>query len=213
MARKNTNLNCVGPFHVTLRTINKEWFRLSMDETWEIFERWLYFSKHAFNLEIHSFVLMSNHYHMLVSTPDHNLILALTYFHRELSRDLNRCGGRINRNFSGPYFKCRLQSYHYFLNCYKYVYQNPVRAGLVDRAEDYKFSTLSGKLGKFPLLIPVVNDSLLFEGDLSKNLLWINKEIDPQDLDSMRGALKKSEFLLRKDLLTRKSNRLETAFI
>ncbi len=75
-----------------------------MSEVWRIFESQLYFCKHAFNLKIYSFVLMSNHYHLILSAPDCNLSEAMQYFIREVSRELNRCGNRINRTFSSRFF-------------------------------------------------------------------------------------------------------------
>ncbi len=213
MPRKHISTICNGPFHVTLRNINQEWHQLSMDEVWVIFERWLYLTKHAFHLQIHNFVLMNNHYHMMLSTPEKNLSDAMMYFHREVSRDLNRFGNRINRNFSGPFFKSQLLHTHNFLNCYKYVYQNPLRAGLVSRAEDYKYSTLSGILGLQKLIVPVEYDYLLFDGKVEETLDWINSEILEENLESFRGALRKPQFKLRRDPVTRKPNILESHLI
>lgn len=213
MPRKKVITNVPGPFHVGARCINREWFNLSMDLVWEIFSKQLYFVHKAFNLEIHCFVLMSNHYHLLVSAPDLNLSKALMYFQREVSRELNRYGNRINRTFAGRFHRSYIGNYHYFTNCYKYVYQNPLRAGLVERVEDYKYSTLSGKLGRQRLLIPVALDTLIFEGDFSSHLEWLNQETKDDDIESMRMALKKGEFSLRKDLHTKKLNRLETELL
>ena len=184
-----------------------------MDLVWNIFSDYLFLLKFCFSFRIHSFVLMSNHYHMLISTPDQNLSVAMAYFHREISRQLNRHGNRINRTFAGRYRKCLIGNYHYFLNCYKYIYQNPIRSGQVDTAENYKFSTLNGKLGFNRLLVPVENDTLLFEGSLTENLTWINQVPQKDDLDSIRCALMKGKFKLREDLNTKKPNRLENSLL
>ncbi|MCB0390246.1 MAG: transposase [Bdellovibrionales bacterium] len=68
---------------------------------WNIFSDYLFYLSKVFEIEIHSFVLMHNHYHLLVSAPLQNLSVAFMNFNREVSRELNRNGNRINRTFSG----------------------------------------------------------------------------------------------------------------
>ena len=213
MSHKVSIANLEGPYHVTIRCINREWFSIPMDSVWEIFCNQIYFCQRAFDLKIHSFVLMSNHYHLLVSTPQLNLSQAMAYLNRECSRDLNRLGNRINRTFAGRYNKSYLGSYHYFLNCYKYVYQNPLRANLVSRVENYKYSTLGGLLGSYPMLVPLVEDTILFEGDLQETLTWLNKAPEDRDLESIRNGLKHGRFQLRRDIMTRHQNRLEVELL
>ena len=73
MPRKNL-IRCNNlPYHVTSRANNKEWFALPMDQVWKICQDCL---KAAFDLhkvEIIAFVLMNNHYHLILRTPDANL--------------------------------------------------------------------------------------------------------------------------------------------
>lgn len=209
MPNKYVIKDCPGPFHVTARSINKEWFSIPMENVWEIFSNQLYFLHHAFKFKIHSFVLMANHYHLIVSTPDLNLSEGMAYFQRECSRELNRQGNRMNRTFAGRYFKSHLANEHYFSSCYKYVYQNPIRKGIVDRCENYRFSTLHGLLGQAHLIIPIVEDTLLFSQDLIEYLKWINEMPNPRDLESMRNALRRGVFKLRKRLDTCGPNTLE----
>ena len=213
MPRKAAITNSIGPYHISARCINKEWFNLHLDSVWETFSNHLYFLCRGFNFQIHSFVLMNNHYHLLASTPQLNISSGMAYFHREVSRELNKKGNRINRTFAGRYFKCHIGSFHYFMNCYKYVYQNPVRSGVVRQCESYPYSTLSGLLGLSRMEIPVVEDTLLFEDDLHNTLCWLNETPEKVDLDSMRSAINKGEFKLRKDLKTKKPNRLEMGLL
>lgn len=209
MPKRRLNVKQEGPFHIVDRCINKEWFNIPMPEVWEIFSLQLNFCKFAFNVKIHSFVLMSNHYHMLISTPDYNLSEFMAYFKRETSRALNKAGNRINGTFASRYKPSLLNSYHYFLNAYKYAYQNPLRAGLVDKVEDYPFSTLSGLLGQCHLMIPVESDELLFEGNMGDHLKWLNKLPEEKNLESMRLGLTRGIFKLRKDPQTSRPNNLE----
>ncbi|MCB0420388.1 MAG: transposase [Bdellovibrionales bacterium] len=184
-----------------------------MNEVWQIFSTHIPFLKFAFNFDIHAFVLMNNHYHLIASTPDWNLSDGMSYFQREISRELNRQGNRINRNFAGRYFKCNLKNSHHFLNCYKYVYQNPLRAGIVSRCELYPFSALHEIIGYRRTMIPIFDDQILFEPNLDAHLKWLNTLPLEEDVNSIRLALKKGVYNLRKNPSTKKPNRLEEGLL
>ena len=92
---------------------------------------------YAFNVKILSFVLMMNHYHLMALFPNNNQSDAMQRFLRDTSLQVQNETGRTNQIWGGRFFRSRLSTYHYLMNCYKYVYQNPKRAGIVERVEDY----------------------------------------------------------------------------
>lgn len=199
------------PYHVTARCINREWFHLPIDHVWNIFSIYLHFAHYSFGLQIHSFVLMDNHFHMIVSTPEGNLDEIMNYLMREVSRNIARDSGRINQTFGGPYYWSLLQSPHYYLCAYKYVYRNPVEAGLIEKVEDYPYSTLSGIKGSNHLLIPVAHDDTFFNNPDS-TLIWLNNSYPKQAKEDIRNALRKREFKFGLDK-DRKPSILETILV
>lgn len=165
-----------------------------MKEVWEVYSEQLFFAHHAFGLKIHSFVLMNNHFHLLATSPRANLSETMCYFMRETSRELGRLSKRINQIYGRPYFGSSLTSNHYFLNAYKYVYRNPVEAGLADCVESYPFSTLRALLGAQHTMIPVQEDTLLFS-DVESQLRWLNTPYPNAKMrESIRKALQRREF-------------------
>lgn len=209
MPRKSIPHNTSGPYHISCRHIHRDYFNISMPEAWSVYSRQLFLIRHAFKLKIHSFVLMSNQYDMIASCPELNLSQAMAYFQRETSRDLNRRSQRINQNFVSRYHPCLLVTNTYFMNAYKYVYQNPLRAGLCNYVEDYHYSTINGLLGHSRLLIPIENDPILFDGKIENNLKWLNQIPNQNDTESIRRALRKPVFKLSRDPKTKRINRLE----
>jgi len=179
-----------------------------MEEVWEIMSQQLYFIKIAYGVEIISFVLMGNHFHLLIRTPHANLSEAMGWFMREVSRALTKAAHRINQTWGNRHFRCIISSQHYFLHAYKYAYRNPVEAGLCMRVEEYPFSTLSGLLGQNQLLIPLVEDLTLFS-DVEGTLNWLNSKPNHEDWESIRCALKKTNFALRKNPNCNLPNHLE----
>ena len=175
MPRKNTILQSEFPYFISGRCINKQWFELDLEVMWSIFGDYLTILKYEFNFEIISFVLMSNHFHMLIKTPDANLSEGMNYFMREVSKEISVKTRRINQTFGGPYHWCLLDSYKYFLNSYKYIYRNPVEAGLATTCEGYSYSSLSRVLGFRRLNFPIETDTILFSPDLQiEALSWLN---------------------------------------
>ena len=201
MARFNTPQVSEFPFHVTGRRHNKAAFDVELDEVWKIMSELLYLTHKFFDLKIHLFVLMPNHFHLVCRTGSDPLGLSMGYFMRESSKAMNQMSGKVNQNWGSRHYRCEIQTHHYFMSCYKYVYQNPVRAGLTSACENWKYSTLHGLLGKSHLLIPVESDPILFSDCgllLPDSLLWLNRKPVAENVMSMRSALKKGKFKLPK---------------
>lgn len=157
---------------------------------------YLFFIHNAYKVDVHSFVLMGNHFHLISQFPENNMAEAMNYFMRETSRVLSRSSGRINQTYGGRYFRSVIQRPHYLDHVYKYVYRNPVEAGLCKSVEEYEYSTLQIRLGMRNGIIPLVPDPLL-EKNPESTLRWLNQSPKAEDLVDIRKALKKPEFKLQ----------------
>lgn len=185
------------PYHVAARTVNREPFPLPLDRVWSLMENHLFLMSKGFDVDIHSFVLMPNHFHLIATARKPNFSSALLYFMRETSKEFNRQSGRMNQVYGSRNYKTMLTNYHYFLNTYKYVYQNPLRARLCRRVQDYPYSTLRGLCGGKPLLIPIAEDTVLFTPRFSdETLRWLNSRPPQEHEIEMRLALRKARFRL-----------------
>ena len=113
------------PYHIVNRANNQEWFQLPLAQVWDLTLECLSAAheKHPFTL--HALVLMTNHYHLLVSTPDENIDKIMFEFNRRFSEGLRRATNRINRMFGSRYKWSLLKDNAYYLNVLKYTYQNP----------------------------------------------------------------------------------------
>lgn len=79
---------------------------------------------------------------------------------------------------------------------------------MVDRVENYSFSTLQGLLGKRRMIIPVEEDHTLFQ-DVEETLEWLNRKVPEQNWIAVRSALRRRTFSLTK--INRSDHPLETA--
>ncbi len=184
------------PYHVTARSHNKEFFPVPMNELWEIFSRYLYFITLAYGVRIHAFVLMSNHFHMIISTPNANLDQAMNYLMREVSKAINRDSERINQVFGGPYHWTVIKNRTYYHHAYKYVYRNPVEARMCTRVEAHPYSTLRGIIGMDRLPFPTFDNMNLIT-QLGKQLEWLNSPFpNAAFVELIRQAMRREEFCL-----------------
>lgn len=211
MPRAQFTCNPERPYHITARCINKDWFGMSMDEVWSIMEDYLYFINKAYFIEIYSFVLMKNHFHLIARSPEANLSEGMAYFMRQTSLMITKSTGRINQTYGSRFFRSLIDSDHHFSTVYKYVYRNPVEAFVVHNVEDYRYSTLNGLLGLSRMGVPVVEDTLLFSG-IDKNLQWLNRAPRVEDLDLVRKALRRNIFKLPRCETNKKPHRLNAEF-
>lgn len=116
---------------------------------------------------------------------------------RETSRELTRRSRRINHLYGARFHRTVITSPIYYLHAYKYVYRNPVKAGLCELVEEYRYSSLQGLLGETWLDIPVSEDDNWGTLETRENTLeWLNTSPTDEEWDQVRKALKKSEFKL-----------------
>ncbi|MGZ5278886.1 MAG: transposase [Pseudobdellovibrionaceae bacterium] len=207
MARVHPPYRTDCPYHITARTNNREWFGLDLREVWEICEDQLYFIHYGFGVQIHAFVLMSNHFHLLLSDPQGNMSAALRWFMTETAKHINTKMKTKNHVYGQRNYRSLISSYQYFMHAYKYIYRNPIEAGACSTVEEYPYSTLRGLIGFQKLNFPVA-DSLLME-DLEGTLNWLNHPVHKEDRETIRQALNKAVFELRVDPIHRKPSRLE----
>jgi len=203
MPRSKTILQNEYPYNITARCINRDWFRIPIEKVWNIFSEELYLTNKFYNLKIHMFILMNNHFHLIASTPDSNLSTCMQYFMKMTSRRLTQAGNRINQTYAGRYYKTILHSHNYYLNAYKYNYQNPLVVEITNSVESYPFSTLSGLLGRTKLIIPVEEDIILFS-NLKDTLKWLNIPSCPNKREAVKWALRRQYFQSKKSKIDHK---------
>jgi len=134
------------PLHITQRGIRR--FDVFCDELdRQIYLKLFWESCARFHLRISAYCLMTNHVH-LVAIPERA---------DSLWRTLHRCHGMYATRFNTKYgltghlwqarpFSCALDEEH-FWTAIRYVERNPVRAGMVDCAEEYRWSSAATHCG------------------------------------------------------------------
>ena len=105
-----------------------------------------------YEVSLHAYALMPNHYHLLVTPTDGS---ALPHAMKALGVRYvgyyNRKYGRSGTLWGGRYRAFHIEDEQYWLTCLRYIEQNPVRAGMVRSPEEYPWSSYRAHaLGKAP---------------------------------------------------------------
>lgn len=138
-----------GFYHVTNRGNNKQPIFLDRGDG-------LFFLKYlakgclSANIRIHAYCLMTNHYHLLVETPEANLSYALSLIQAPYARHFNKKYNRVGHVFQGSFRSCIIEVDEYYLTVVRYIMQNPIRANITQDLSRYEFCSFRMSLGFAP---------------------------------------------------------------
>jgi len=100
-----------------------------------------------FNWKVHAYCLMSNHYHLLVETPDANLSQGMRQLNGVFTQRFNRNNKSVGHVFQGRYKSILVEKETYLLELSRYIVLNPVRAQMVRSAKDWRWSSYRATAG------------------------------------------------------------------
>jgi REP element-mobilizing transposase RayT len=98
---------------------------------------------HRYQLEVHAYCLMPNHYHLLVRTPLGNLSRIMRHIDGLYTQRHNRRADTDGPLFRGRYKAILVDADAYLLSVSRYIHRNPIDASrpLVKRPEDWPWSS------------------------------------------------------------------------
>ena len=142
MARKIRLQYADALYHV----INRGNYRLdifSTEETKRAFELCLFEGCTKAEWKLHAFVIMSNHYHLAIETPQANLVEGMQWLQGTFANRFNRFRRENGHVFQGRYKAIVVEDYDGMSAVAHYIHLNPVRAKLtgVETLSDYRFSS------------------------------------------------------------------------
>lgn len=129
------------PHHIIQRGNNRQAVFVTTDD-FQTFLALLDQQARAFRVAIHAYVLMGNHFHLLVTPPTDDAVPRMMQaLGRAYVRYFNDTHHRSGTLWEGRYKSTVIQSERYLLACMAYIDLNPLRAGMVAQAQDYPWSS------------------------------------------------------------------------
>lgn len=182
------------PLHITQRGVNRGAVFVDNQDRYHYLNL-LYRAAVDYEVEVHAYVLMGNHVHLLTTSNEAGAIsAAMRKLGQCYAQAFNRKYGRTGPLWQGRFKSCLVESDRYLLTVYRYIELNPVRAALVGKPEQYRWSSVHGNLGLLsdPLLTP--HPVFLGLGANSQRRSqeyrrWLTRGTPPEDLRLIRDYL------------------------
>jgi putative transposase len=121
------------------------------DDDFRFFYECLQKATSRFTCEVHAYVFMTNHIHLLMTPADERGIgRAMRSLGSSYVRYFNRRHERTGTLFEGRYRATVITSEDYLFTCYRYVEENPVRSAMVSHPSAYRWSSHRGNAAGTP---------------------------------------------------------------
>ncbi|MGB4439295.1 MAG: transposase [Sedimentibacter sp.] len=127
-------------YHVIQRGNNKEYI-FNKNSNKEYFLRKLKEFKDIINFEVYGYVIMDNHYHIVIRTRDVYISSIMHRVNNDFSKFYNISNKRSGHVFQERYSSFLVKDDKYLLSLLRYVHQNPVKANMCKNVPDYKWSS------------------------------------------------------------------------
>ena len=188
------------PQHLVTRGHDrKPCFRRDLDRA--VYLKYLRDASSKSESEIHAFVLMTNHVHLLATGRQRgSLSKLMQQVGRRYCRYVNRLYGRTGTLFEGRFHSSLVDTADYFMNCMAYIELNPVRAGMVSAPLEYPWSSHRDNASGEPKGILTPHERYLRlgkdrPGRAAAYQRLVLEPIAPERLESIREAIARNAVL------------------
>jgi len=157
-------------YHITTRgNERKKIFHSKTD--YDKFKEYIKSAQDKYRFILHAYVLMSNHVHFLIETPEGNLSRVMHAIIGSYTTYFNKKRQRSGHLFQGRYKSILIEKDSYLLELSRYIHLNPVRAKIVEKPEDYPFSSYRSYIAS--------NSEVIVLRDLILSMISLDKKKAP----------------------------------
>jgi len=140
--RKPRELYIDGLYHVTDK-INRDEFIFEDNAMKDLFIYYVERACKKYNAELNNYCIMGNHIHLMIKIQDGTLLPEIMRWIKSgFARAFNKITGNSGHVWKDRYFSRPIKSMSYYYNVFRYISENPVKAGLCKTIMDYAYSAL-----------------------------------------------------------------------
>lgn len=140
-----------GLGHVTARTVRRVPLFLDGRDALALLSLLDYVTSDVADWEVLAYCLMPNHFHLVVDAEVDQLSLAMQRLNGSYAQRFNRVHGFTGHLFQGRFHTEPIHSEAHLPVSIRYVVLNPVRAGLCERPEQWRWSSYRASIGLAPI--------------------------------------------------------------
>jgi len=182
MARKE-RITYPGFYHVINRGVERRNIYYE-DDDFDFFMELLSKLSEFYNISIHSYCLMTNHYHILMETREKNISKAMQFLNDKYAKYFNKKYNRTGHLWQGRFASYYLYDDVHFWYVSKYIERNPIEANMVKSIDSYKhqsFFQRKYKLNHYP----IINGSKIFDMTLKEYEEFITSKLQEDILEKI----------------------------
>ena len=139
MPRK-PRIEIAGYYHIVNRGVEQRTVFLEADD-YEYFEELLCFYLESYNIILHNYCLMSNHYHLLIEIEEENLSKFMKQLNANYAIYFNKKYGRTGHLWQGRFKSWYVTDEAYLYTLMIYIEQNPLKANMIQELGEYPYSS------------------------------------------------------------------------
>ena len=142
-----------------------------------------------FNITLHAYCLMTNHYHLLLETKEENISEAIQYLNGTYSMYFNRKYKRTGHFWQGRYLSYFLYDEAHAWIVAKYIERNPLVARMVENILEYPYQSLA-QWNKKREHYKLLDGSMIFDMTLEEYIRYCNQEMSQNEFLDMYATPK-----------------------
>ena len=135
-------MESIGFYHIINRGVERRTIYMDKDDRMQFLEI-LQESAEVYGFEIYSYVLMDNHYHLLIKTSALNLSLLMRQINSRYSMYFNRKYKRVGPLWQGRFKSWYVYDEQYLKSLVKYIEFNPIKANITQKIGEYRWAMSS----------------------------------------------------------------------
>ena len=182
MSRKN-RVSLAGYYHIINRGVERRNIFLEPKD-YDYFLELLLDIKKNYNITLHSYCLMTNHYHILLETKEENISDAIKYLNSFYAMYFNKKYKRPGHLWQGRFKSYYLYDDAHFWIVAKYIERNPIKANMATNIYDYKYQSFFQWKYKHDYYM-LLEDSMIFDMTLKEYEEYIESDLDVNALDTV----------------------------
>jgi len=183
-----------GQYHIINRGVERRSIYLE-PEDYEYFLDLLLKLTKEYEIIVHAFCLMTNHYHLLLETKQNNLSKAIQFINDKYAKYFNKKYTRSGHLWQGRYKSYPLFDDIHFWIVAKYIEKNPIKARIVKQVELYKYQSLFQWKYKYKYF-KLLNNSMIFDMTYAEYADYVSSEMD---IDAIDIVYKSPKLITNKD--------------
>jgi len=186
MPRK-PRIEIAGYYHIINRGVEQRDI-FQEEEDYIYFEELLCTYAKSHNITIHNFCLMSNHYHLLIEIEQENLSKFMRQINMNYAIYFNKKNRRKGHLWQGRFKSWYVTDVAYLYTLILYIEQNPLKAKIVNKIEEYPYGTAHYFLREEPLPICLKNSYIAqnYQEDKEAIEAFLNSPIDGSVLQQLK---------------------------